>query len=338
MKVLVTGAAGFIGAAAVEALLDEGHDVVGLDNINGYYDVSLKYARLARCGVPHDRIKGDDMVPSETNPRYRFVRMELSDRRGMARLFEAEDFGAVLNLAGQAGVRHSIEDPFSYVESNVVGFLNILECCRNFSIGHLVYASSSSVYGMTADVPYSESDATDCPASLYAATKKSDELMAYSYSHLFGIPSTGVRFFTVYGPWGRPDMAPWLFMHAILEGKPIRVFNNGNLERDFTYVDDIVGGLLHIVRRPPASVVPHAVYNIGHSCPVRLMDFIHVIERVTNRKAIVRMEGMQPGDVYTTYADTTRLRHDFGYSPGISIDEGIRRFYEWYRLYTGKND
>lgn len=330
MKVLVTGAAGFIGAATVKALLMDGHDVVGMDNINSYYDTRLKYARLAKTGILQDRIKDNRLVDSVDGAPYRFVKMELTDRIGMMKLFADEHFDAVINLAGQAGVRYSIENPFAYVESNVVGFLNVLECCRHYPVRHLLYASSSSVYGMGNKVPYSENGITDSPVSLYAATKKSDELMAHAYSKLYGIPATGLRFFTVYGPWGRPDMAPFLFLSAILEGRAIRVFNNGEMQRDFTYIDDIVGGVVRLLLHPSAAPVPHAVYNIGHSSPVRLMDFIHAIESVADKKALMHMEGMQPGDVVRTFADTAHLKHDLGFSASTPLSQGIRKFYDWY--------
>lgn len=331
MKILVTGAAGFIGATTVKELLKRGHQVVGTDNINSYYDTALKYARLAEAGISQADIREKTPVRSSTHPDYSFVKIDLTDRISMDALFESEHFDAVINLAGQAGVRYSIENPFAYVESNVLGFLNILENCRRHPVKHLIYASSSSIYGMSDHIPYAEDYRTDSPVSLYAATKKSNELMAYSYSHLYGIPATGVRLFTVYGPWGRPDMAPFLFLRSILDGKPIRVFNHGNMMRDFTYIDDIVDGLLRILDCPPASAVPHTVYNIGHSEPVKLTDFISTIERVAGRKAILHMEEMQPGDVYCTYADTSRLQNATGYHPSVSVEEGITRFYQWYR-------
>lgn len=333
MKVLVTGAAGFIGAAVVKSLLNKGCTVVGLDNINSYYDTGLKYARLADSGIAQGEIRENNPVVSTICAEYSFVKMELTDRMGLDKLFASQKFDIVINLAGQAGVRYSIENPFAYVDSNVVGFLNILENCRHYPVKHLLYASSSSVYGMGEHFPYSEADITDAPVSLYAATKKSNELMAYAYSTLFGVPATGMRFFTVYGPWGRPDMAPFLFLDAVMKGKPIRVFNNGNMLRDFTYIDDIVGAIISIMDNPPTKAVPHDVYNIGRSNPVALMDFIHTIEEVAGKTAVMKMTEMQKGDVYCTYADTTRLQQRFGYSPAVSIKEGIEKFYEWYKAY-----
>ena len=311
MKVLVTGAAGFIGFHLVQRLLGRGDEVVGLDNLNAYYPVVLKEARLAQ-------------IDSE---RFRFVRMDLADREALPALFAAERFDAVVNLAAQAGVRYSVENPWAYVDSNVVGFLNVLECCRHYPVQHLVYASSSSVYGGNEKTPFSEEDRVDDPVSLYAATKKSDELMAGCYSRLYGIPATGLRLFTVYGPWGRPDMSPMLFASAILAGKPIKVFNHGDMLRDFTYVDDIVEGMVRVLDRRPAA---HTVYNIGCSNPVRLMDFISELERALGREAEKILLPMQPGDVYQTYADTSKLERELGYKPRVMLREGIDRFVAWY--------
>lgn len=313
MKVLVTGAAGFIGFHLSRRLLDRGDEVVGIDNLNDYYPVVLKEARLA------------ELSPYE---KFRFIRMDISDREALPALFGEEKFDCVVNLAAQAGVRYSIENPWAYVDSNLVGFVNILECCRHFPVGHLVYASSSSVYGGNEKTPFSEEDKVDSPVSLYAATKKADELMAACYSKLYGIHATGLRFFTVYGPWGRPDMSPVLFASAIMEGRPIKVFNNGDMMRDFTYIDDIIEGVVRVMDKAPSG---SEVYNIGCSRPVRLMDFISEIETACGRSAEKIMMPMQPGDVYQTYADTSKLERDFGYRPGVTLHEGISKFIDWYK-------
>lgn len=313
MKVLVTGAAGFIGFHLSRRLLDRGDEVVGIDNLNDYYPVVLKEARLA------------ELSPYE---KFRFIRMDISDREALPALFGEEKFDCVVNLAAQAGVRYSIENPWAYVDSNLVGFVNILECCRHFPVGHLVYASSSSVYGGNEKTPFSEEDKVDSHVSLYAATKKADELMAACYSKLYGIPATGLRFFTVYGPWGRPDMSPVLFASAIMEGRPIKVFNNGDMMRDFTYIDDIIEGVVRVMDKAPSG---SEVYNIGCSRPVRLMDFISEIETACGRPAEKIMMPMQPGDVYQTYADTSKLERDFGYRPGVTLHEGISKFIDWYK-------
>lgn len=334
MKILVTGTAGFIGSHVVKTLLAQGHEAVGLDSINDYYGVDLKYARLAEAGIERERIEEKILVQSSLYPLYRFIKLDLMDRVELAHLFETEGFEIVVNLAAQAGVRYSIENPYAYVESNIMGFLNILENCRHYPVRHLVYSSSSSIYGLNEKIPHGEADQVDTPVSLYAATKKSDELMAHAYSKLYNIPTTGVRFFTVYGPWGRPDMAPYLFMKAVMSGEPIKVFNHGQLRRDFTYIDDIVEGLIKIAAQPCTLPIPYQIYNIGNSTPIELMHFISVIEQTTGCKAIKQMVDMQPGDVVCTYADTSRLQHDFGYKPATSVEEGIRRFYDWYVAYT----
>ena len=332
MKVLVTGAAGFIGYHLVQRLVERGDEVIGLDSLNDYYDRRMKFGRLAVAGVPEAEIEPRKMVQSERYEGYRFVQMALEECEAMERLFAEEQFEVVVNLAAQAGVRYSIENPHAYAQSNVVGFLNVLECCRHNKVRHLVYASSSSVYGRNAKVPFSEDDRVDSPVSLYAATKRANELMAHTYSSLYAIPTTGLRFFTVYGPWGRPDMAPMLFADAIAEGRPIKVFNGGDLARDFTYIDDITEGVVRVVAgEPPTDEVPCKIYNIGCSTPVQLMDFISTMERAFGREAEKIMLPMQAGDVYQTYADTSRLERDYGYRPSTSLSEGIERFVEWYR-------
>lgn len=320
MKYLVTGAAGFIGFYVAERLLLEGHEVVGLDNMNGYYDTGLKDYRLAR------------LLPYKN---FRFIRMDLADRNGIADLFAAEKFTRVVHLAAQAGVRYSLQAPFEYIDSNLIGMMAILEGCRHNEIEHLVYASSSSVYGMNEKVPFSESDQVDCPVSLYAATKKANELMAHSYAHLYQLPVTGLRFFTVYGPAGRPDMAPWLFTEAIFKGEPIKIFNHGRMQRDFTYIDDIVEGVLRIQNVIPAGERPYALFNIGNNQPIPLSRFISAIEAAVGKQAIKKMLDMQPGDVERTYADTSRLESVVGYKPQMEIEEGIGRFVNWYKVYKG---
>lgn len=337
MKILVTGTAGFIGYHLAKRLLERGDEVVGIDSINDYYDVRLKYARLSETGIAESEIEYGKAVQSTEYPSYRFIKLQLEDRDALQKLFAEEHFDAVMNLAAQAGVRYSLENPYAYIESNVVGFVNLLECARHNPVRHFVYASSSSVYGGNTKTPFSEDDRVDNPVSLYAATKKSNELMANVYSKLYGIPTTGLRFFTVYGPWGRPDMAPILFTKAIVAGEPIKVFNNGNLSRDFTYIDDIIEGVVRVIDKAPAATdehpVPTEVYNIGCGHPMQLMDFIRTLEKSLGKKAEMNMMPMQKGDVYTTYADTTKLERDFGYKPHVTLEEGIARFVEWYESY-----
>ncbi|MCB1937577.1 MAG: NAD-dependent epimerase [Rhodocyclaceae bacterium] len=332
MKVLVTGAAGFIGMHTSERLLARGDEVVGLDNLNDYYDPQLKRDRLARI---------------EPHPNFRFVKMDVADRAGMEALFAAEKFDRVIHLAAQAGVRYSLENPHAYIDSNVVGFMNILEGCRHNKVAHLAYASSSSVYGGNTKMPFSEHDSVDHPISMYAATKKANELMAHTYSHLFGLPTTGLRFFTVYGPWGRPDMALFLFTKAILDGKPINVFNHGKMQRDFTYVDDIVEGVIRVVDHtaepdagfnssqpdPGRSAAPFRVFNIGNNNPVMLMDFIAAIEKSLGREAEKNFMPLQDGDVPETYANTDELNAWTGFVPATSVTDGVGRFVDWYRSY-----
>ena len=331
MKILVTGAAGFIGYYATKVLAARGDEVVGLDNINAYYDTRLKYARLAQNGISQDAIVEGQPTASTCYPNYRFIKLDLGNREALQRLFVAERFDRVCNLAAQAGVRYSLKNPYAYADSNVVGFVNLLECCRHHGIGHLVYASSSSVYGLNSKVPFSEDDRTDTPVSLYAATKKANELMAHAYSKLYRLPTTGLRFFTVYGPWGRPDMAPMLFSNAITAGQTIKVFNNGRLSRDFTYIDDIAEGLVRAIDHTPQGKVPYAIYNIGCSQPVQLMDFIQTLETAIGRQAQIRMMPMQAGDVYQTYADTRKIERELGYKPSVPLEKGIEAFIKWYK-------
>jgi UDP-glucuronate 4-epimerase len=399
MKILITGTAGFIGFHLAKRLLERGDTVVGIDNINDYYDVTLKYARLAQNGISREAEQWYTKVQSTKYPNYSFVRMNLEDREQLNQLFEQEKFDKVCNLAAQAGVRYSLENPHAYINSNIVGFINILEACRHHNIKHLAYASSSSVYGNNTKMPLSTGDNVDHPISLYAATKKSNELMAHTYSHLFGLPTTGLRFFTVYGPWGRPDMALFLFTKAILENQPIKVFNNGNMVRDFTYIDDIVEGVVRVIDNPPSREIrganispgpapdlldarvpeggttegtsspqhgantknadniasqnptekdihktstnkpsaltssPYAIYNIGNSSPVPLMEYIKAIEDTLGKTAQKEFLPMQPGDVPRTEADVTDLVKILGYKPNTPVQKGIERFIEWYKSY-----
>lgn len=347
MTILVTGAAGFIGFHLVKALLERGDEVIGIDNINDYYDVNLKYSRLAETGISREWIDDNAPVQSLKYPSYTFIKLDLTDRPNLESLFLAQKFDSVVNLAAQAGVRYSIENPFAYIQANIVGFINILECCRHYQVNHLVYASSSSVYGNNTKMPLSTADSVDHPISLYAATKKSNELMAHTYSHLFGLATTGLRFFTVYGPYGRPDMALFLFTKAILAGESIQVFNQGEMKRDFTYVSDIVAGIIHVVDHPPVAskrdsldpseskTAPYKVYNIGNSSPVRLMDFIEAIETKLGIVAKKELLPMQAGDVPMTWADTSDLKRDLGYKPNTPIKEGVGRFIDWYKEYYG---
>lgn len=332
MRVMITGVAGFIGSALALRLLERGDTVYGIDNLNDYYDVTLKEARLAR---------------HRDHERFVFEKLDIADRTAMARLFAEQRFDAVINLAAQAGVRYSIENPAAYVDSNLVGFANILEGCRHSKVGHLLFASSSSVYGANTRLPFSEHQAVDHPVSLYAATKKANELMAHSYAHLYGLPCTGLRFFTVYGPWGRPDMAYFKFTRDILEDKPIPVFNSGQMTRDFTYIDDIIAGVVRVIDTPatanpawrgddpdPAtSYAPYRIYNIGNNFRVELLRFIEVLEQCLGRKARLNMLPMQDGDVSATEADVSQLEAVVGYRPGTTIEDGITRFVAWYRAY-----
>lgn len=340
MKFLVTGAAGFIGYHLCEKLIHNGHKVIGLDNINDYYDVNLKYSRLKELGISRNIAEKFNIlsVSNLHNSNFKFIRLNLEDRNELPKLFKSEEIDIVCNLAAQAGVRYSLENPESYIDSNIVGFLNILECCRHNKIKHLIYASSSSVYGENKKIPFSEKDNVDHPISIYAATKKSNELMAYTYSHLYDLPTTGLRFFTVYGPWGRPDMAIYLFTKAIVEGKPIKIFNKGNMSRDFTYIDDIISGIERVIESPnPQSIQnkPFQLFNIGKGQPESLMDFINAIESSLGKQAIKEYLPMQPGDVPQTWAETVELEK-IGYNSQVGIEEGVDNFVRWYIDYLSK--
>ena len=337
-KILVTGAAGFIGFHVCQKLVKLGFTVVGLDNINDYYDVNLKYARLTELGI-----EGKDSefflkicTSTKYHSKMRFVRMNLEDDKNLPELFKNEKFDLVCNLAAQPGVRYSIENPKAYINSNIQGFLNILECCRYHGVNKLVYASSSSIYGNSDSVPFKENDQVDRPISLYAATKKSNELMAHTYSHLYGLQTIGLRFFTVYGPWGRPDMALFLFVDAIMHNKPIKIFNDGNLSRDFTFIDDITNGVLSTLLEESINNEMYQLYNIGNNKPIKLMDFVNEIEISTNRKAIKKMMPMQDGDVNQTFADISSLTKNFNYQPKTSIKSGVSKFVAWYKEFNNK--
>lgn len=327
-KILVTGTLGFIGYHLTRRLLEEGHTVVGIDNINSYYDVRQKYAKLPELGIGQEGVWENVQYISHRFPGFTFYKMDITDRYSLEKLFEQEQFDLVCNLAAQAGVQYSIKNPHTYISNNVTGFINIIDACRAFDVKHLVYASSSSVYGNRKDVPFRESDPVDQPISLYAASKKSNELIAHTYSHLYGLKCTGLRFFTVYGPWGRPDMAPFIFVNRIMKGEQIKVFNNGHMQRDFTYVADIIEGMMRVIEGGN-NKSDYKIYNIGHAGPVNLMDFIRVIEKVLGKKADIKFMPTRPGDVEKTWADVTGLENDFGYRPQIGIEEGIRAFVDW---------
>jgi len=345
MKILVTGTAGFIGFHLAQRLVARGDEVVGLDNINDYYDVNVKYGRLAEAGIARESLAYGKLVQSSTSANYRFIQLQLEDKEAIDALFAAEQFDAVCNLAAQAGVRYSLTNPQAYIDSNIVGFINLLEACRHFDVKNLSYASSSSVYGLNEALPFATTHNVDHPISLYAASKKSNELMAHTYSHLFGIRTTGLRFFTVYGPWGRPDMALFLFTKAALAGEPIKVFNHGNMRRDFTYIDDIIEGVVRVIDNPASadpdwsgadpnpgsSSAPYKIYNIGNNNTVKLLDFIEAIEKALGVTVEKEFLPLQPGDVPATFANVNDLVEDMGYKPGTPVQEGIDNFVKWYR-------
>ena len=345
MKILITGTAGFIGFHLAKRLLDRGDTVVGLDSINDYYDQKLKFSRLIETGIKKEEIDWNKPVKSNKYPKYTFYRINLENQVAMGSLFRGEQFDRVVHLAAQAGVRYSLENPHAYINSNLVGFMNILEGCRHCKVKHLVYASSSSVYGLNKSMPFSVHDNVDHPVSLYAATKKSNELMAHTYSHLYGLPTTGLRFFTVYGPWGRPDMALFIFTEKIIKGEQIDVYNHGKMERDFTYIDDVIEGVVRVLDNPAngkpdwdpkqpdptTSPAPYKVYNIGNNNPVKLMDFVYAIEEAIGKKAKINYMPIQPGDVEKTWADVEDLIQYFDYKPDTGIEVGVRKFVEWYK-------
>ena len=345
MTILVTGTAGFIGFHVTNRLLKDGHEVIGIDNLNTYYDVTLKHSRLAQVGINSSVVQYNTSFAGVVG--YTFYQLQLEDKNVLTHLFQQHKPDVVIHLAAQAGVRYSIINPDAYISSNIVVFNNILECCRHYNVKHLVYASSSSVYGLNDAVPFSTNQNVDHPISLYAASKKSNELMAHTYSYLFSLPTTGLRFFTVYGPWGRPDMALFIFTKAILEDKPIKVFNYGKMQRDFTFVDDIVEGIVRVMHHVPqsntdwkqsnsdvsASSAPYKIYNIGNNAPVKLTKFIEAIENELGKKAIKELLPLQPGDVPATYADVSDLVRDVGYKPNTSVEEGVKNFINWYKKY-----
>ena len=352
MKILVTGVAGFIGFHLARRLIKENHQVIGLDNINDYYSVDLKYDRLEELGIIKDEIRERGFVESSVNSNLKFIKTDLEDKSTIDFLFGSQEIDVVINLAAQAGVRYSLKDPYRYIDSNITGFLNLLEGGRHHSLKHFIYASSSSVYGGNTNMPFSTKDNVDHPMSLYAATKKSNELMAHTYSNLFNIPTTGLRFFTVYGPWGRPDMALFLFAKAMLNGKPINVFNHGNMQRDFTYIDDIIEGIVRLIPQPPTpnkswsgndpdpstSFAPYRVFNIGNSSPVKLMDFINEIEKQLDVEAEKKMLPMQAGDVPKTWAKVDDFFNFTNFKPQVGIEEGIDNFITWYKEYFTKSE
>jgi UDP-glucuronate 4-epimerase len=350
-RVLVTGAAGFIGFHTSKKLLDKGLEVIGLDSINDYYDPLLKKDRLAQLGIDPREIEYNVRAYSKTYPGFSFIRLQLEDKHNLQNLFEIAEIDRIVHLAAQAGVRHSLTHPEVYMQSNILGFCHILEMARHFNIRHMVYASSSSVYGQARNIPFSTMEHVDFPISLYAASKKANELMAHTYSHIFGLPTTGLRFFTVYGPWGRPDMALFIFTKKILEGKPIDVYNFGDMRRDFTFVDDIVEGITRILDKPPvknphaeamnyaSDIVntPYMVYNIGNSAPVQLLEFIEEIEAQLGKKATKNLMEIQPGDIALSFADVSELERDMDYKPNTTVKQGVKKFLDWYKAYYKVN-
>ena len=347
MRILVTGSAGFIGFHLAKKLIERGDQVIGLDNISDYYDVNLKLARLRQLGIPSDQIKDKNIIINSNNSSFCFIKSDLEDKDNLSKLFAKFKFDAVCNLAAQAGVRYSLSNPHAYIQANIVGFLNILEACRNYQVENLSFASSSSVYGLNTGFPFKASGHADHPISLYAASKKSNELMAHSYSHLYGIKTTGLRFFTVYGPWGRPDMALFIFTKAAFENKEIEIYNNGEMYRDFTYIDDIIEGVIRVIDSPAtpnhfwdadtpdpsSSSAAYRIYNIGNNNPVRLLDFVDEIESIVGKKIKRKFLPIQPGDVSKTYADVNDLIKNFDYQPNTSIQFGISKFIDWYKNY-----
>ena len=340
MTILITGTAGFIGYHLTKRLAKEDHSITCLDNINEYYDTDLKFSRLNELGIEQNSIKSSDikrLTNSTLFPKLNFYKLDISDKEQLNKLFTSENYDIVIHLAAQAGVRYSLDNPDSYINSNIQGFFNILEACKLSPPKHFVYASSSSVYGLNTKIPFSENDTVNQPASLYAVTKRSNELLAYTYSHLYGIPVTGLRFFTVYGPWGRPDMAPYIFTKSIVEGKPIDVFNNGNMQRDFTFIDDIIEGIVRVIniipKRNNELNTPSSIYNIGNGRPIQLMDFIYTLEETLDKKAIINYAPMQKGDVVSTWADCSSLERVTGFRPQTDLSTGIRQFIDWYKNY-----
>lgn len=337
MKVFITGMAGFIGYHLAKRLMNDNYEIIGIDNINDYYSTQLKYDRLNKIGIDTENISYGKFERSYLNSKIKFIKLDLGDKQNLLNLFSQEKFDFVVNLAAQAGVRYSLINPESYINSNIVGFLNILECCRQYPVKHLIYASSSSVYGTNTKIPFSENDITDNPASLYAATKKSNELMAHTYSHLFNIPTTGLRFFTVYGEWGRPDMATYIFSENIIAEKPINLFNNGFMKRDFTYIDDVVDAIVRLIQIFPEVTPPFNVFNIGNNTPVELINFVKILERYLGKEAIIDFKPIQPGDVVMTYADVNKLENTISFKPYTTLEKGLENFCDWFLKYKEKS-